>query len=193
MFVDDTLFLVKGDHQFVRTKCILWSGQEINYHKSSSFSGKHVHQSYKQNHHYWRGIKNIISKKLYLGYPIFWDKVNRTHPQVLLGIINSKLSSWKCSSLSQVGITIIDKHVLDSIPQYILQEALFPKSKLAFINKSKETSCGSTKTIGIASVFGGKWKFFQNPKHFWWTRYIEPSNHEPSFHHEVRHETFESI
>ncbi|KAL4293710.1 hypothetical protein AHAS_Ahas18G0155300 [Arachis hypogaea] len=71
----------------------------------------------------------------YFGVPLHLSKVSNNTFDEILSKLNSRLNSWKASSLSLAGRTTLVNSVLSSIPLYTMQTILLPITTCNFIDR----------------------------------------------------------
>lgn len=71
----------------------------------------------------------------YLGPPLFWGRDKAKHFSLVKERIQSKLSGWKCKTLSQAGLTTLFKSVVTTLPQYFMQSLHFPAGWCSQVDK----------------------------------------------------------
>ncbi|XP_050378576.1 uncharacterized protein LOC126795885 [Argentina anserina] len=106
LFVDDIMVFMRGTKRSLKNimkfmkEYGLNSGQRVNKSKSLVFLGKYTHR----RRFVIRNILGVKQRSLpftYLGVPIFQGRLKSVYFQAIADRVRCKLSSWKCSLLSQ--------------------------------------------------------------------------------------------
>lgn len=110
------------------------SGQVISKEKSKFFVGSVSHSRI-------RSISELLGFSvsslpfIYLGVPLFKGKPKKIHLQPIADKIKSKLSSWKGSILSIMGIVELVKSVIFSMLVYSFRVYSWPSNLLNLVDK----------------------------------------------------------
>ncbi|GMP88073.1 hypothetical protein CsSME_00040189 [Camellia sinensis var. sinensis] len=113
-------------HWFLNAFCF-FSGLRINFHKSELF----VSSNFLLSAQDWLvslfGVKVVPKPGIYLGaYLGFSGRSKSEIFNSLLSRVQSKLQGWKCEFLNFAGRGILVKHVLHSIPVYLMSVFRMP-------------------------------------------------------------------
>lgn len=106
----------------------LASGQKLNSEITSIYYSKNTRQAFKEFIRESAGIHVSASYEKYLGLQAM---VGRSKTRTFAGIVSrirKKLEDWKDKFLSQAGIKIILKAVVQAIPAYCMSVFQLPKS-----------------------------------------------------------------
>ncbi|KAL8168195.1 hypothetical protein V2J09_009694 [Rumex salicifolius] len=71
-----------------------------------------------------------------LGVPIASDRLSKNRYQFLLDKVASRLKGWKAKTLSMPGRVVLANSVLQSIPLYVMQSTMVPRSVCDAIDQS---------------------------------------------------------
>ncbi|XP_042959541.1 uncharacterized protein LOC122294687 [Carya illinoinensis] len=105
----------------------LWSGQKVNLEKSAVYFSKQLKRRRRGEILMETGVKEGHFPFQYLGVPIVEGKLKARNFDTLILNIERKLSGWKSRLLSQGGRMILMRHVLSSMPVYLLSAIHMPK------------------------------------------------------------------
>lgn len=133
MFVDDLFFFGENTRVNVQNlKKLLkeyadFSGQQINYEKSSIHFSKGIPDWMKQVSIQDLGVRQMNSEDKYLGiYPLKSDYRILSF-DFLLNKITSRLPGWRIHFVNSAGRTVLSKSTIASIPVYFMGFCLLPK------------------------------------------------------------------
>ncbi|XVE48701.1 hypothetical protein DITRI_Ditri01bG0023300 [Diplodiscus trichospermus] len=96
------------------------------YQKSQIVFSSNVDSSLAQNMSAVAGIPMAQEPGYYLGTPMLSGRVTKTTFHQLLDKMKTKLSGWKARTLSMAGRITLVKHVLNTMPFYVMQTARLP-------------------------------------------------------------------
>lgn len=109
MYADDLVIYCKADPSEVQalTDCLKlygeWSGQEINWHKSSIHFSKNVSRKERAHLTGIMGIQECSHNGMYLGHPFCTFKSKNEAYKDTIEKLANKLSGWKQRTLSMAG------------------------------------------------------------------------------------------
>lgn len=108
------------------------------------------------------GFSKVDDLGLYLGLPLFHERVTNATFQFLIDKVRSKLSGWNANSLSLAGRITLAKSVVAAIPNYIMQTAMLLVSIIKKIDKLIRRFIWGTKD-GDSKTSLVKWKYVCQP------------------------------
>lgn len=111
------------------------SGQRINILKSAFLCSPAISASKVHLVQLTLGFRREHLPIRYLGVPVFTGRLRRVLFEGILDKVRSKIQGWSCQLLSQGGEIILLRHVLSSMPIYILQVLAPPKSFLLSLER----------------------------------------------------------
>ncbi|KAG8480634.1 hypothetical protein CXB51_025228 [Gossypium anomalum] len=132
-FVDDLiLFGHAEEHQAWIIKNILddfcsYSGHRINKRKTNIFFSKGVNDNLRRSISSFFGFQEVNNLGLYLGVPLFHERVTNNTLRFVVDKVRNKLSSWDARQLSLAGRVTLAQSVLLSILSYFMQTMMIPK------------------------------------------------------------------
>ncbi|XP_039138904.1 uncharacterized protein LOC120276247 [Dioscorea cayenensis subsp. rotundata] len=139
-YADDLLIFSTGGHEDLHIiKLILYlyegsSGLSINFHKSCLYSSNYGFQP----HYTSARILNCSCSSLpitYLGIPLSGRRPRRLDWEKLIGMVRSRLTTWKASYLSLGGRLTLVNSVLSSMPVYWMSVFKLPAWVIKEIDK----------------------------------------------------------
>lgn len=134
LFADDSfLFGEASEHECISFRTILnvyerASGQKINLQKSSVVFSKNVLWETKNSLSAILGVPCVEEHGLYLGLPIHVGRSKTAIFAYLKERLSKKLISWRTKILSSAGKEILIKAVAQTVPSYVMNCYLLPKS-----------------------------------------------------------------
>ncbi|KAK5776842.1 hypothetical protein PVK06_044807 [Gossypium arboreum] len=132
-FADDLiLFGHAEEHQAQIIKNILddfcnYSGHKINIRKTNIFFSKGVDSNSRKCISSFFGFQEVDNLGLYLGVPLFHERVTNNTLRFVVDKVRNKLSSWDARQLSLADRLTLAQSVLLSIPSYFMQTMMVPK------------------------------------------------------------------
>lgn len=112
---------------FGALSCIeLWSGLQINYHKSSMILLAKRSLTSK----FTRAITRCKEESLYISYlgvPIGKGKISKREWYSLINKMERRLEGWKVRNLSMGGWLILLNSILSAMPLYLMSIAILPR------------------------------------------------------------------
>ena len=142
MFVDDLLLFTRSsqDELSAILNCLeiyqSWSGQVVDYQKSSIFFSKNLNPGYKGRLCDISGFKIGELSSKYLGLPFSISRNKKHLFENVVEKINAKTQGWKCKVLSQAAKITLAQLVLSLIPMYSVASIGLPKSICTKIDSS---------------------------------------------------------
>ncbi|KAL4343532.1 hypothetical protein AHAS_Ahas11G0087800 [Arachis hypogaea] len=140
-FADDLILFAEANLQqvdiikkFLKAFCDS-SGQKISNEKARVYFSKNVGNQVRIEISEALEFARTDNLGKYLGVPLLHSKVSKHTFNDIINKLNSRLNSWKASSLSFAGRTTLVKSVLSSIPLYTMQTALLPVSTCNVIDR----------------------------------------------------------
>lgn len=113
-------------HWFLNAFCS-YSGLRINFHKSELFLSPNFSHSTRDWLVSLFGVKVVSKPGIYLGAYLGFSRRSKSKIfNSILSRIQSKLQGWKCDFLNFASRGILVKHVLQSIPMYLLSVFCMP-------------------------------------------------------------------
>ncbi|XP_025635616.1 uncharacterized protein [Arachis hypogaea] len=140
-FADDLILFAEANLQQVDIikKCLKAfcdsSGQKISNEKTRVYFSKNVGNQVRIEISEALEFARTDNLGKYLGVPLLHSKVSKHTFNDIINKLNSRLNSWKASSLSFAGRTTLVKSVLSSIPLYTMQTALLLVSTCNVIDR----------------------------------------------------------
>lgn len=107
MFADDLLVFCRANLRESRAvdECLhaycRWSGQKVKKAKSSIYLSPNTHPEVAAALCHDLHLKLMKRDSKYLGLPLFLGRDKSKHFDLIKGRVVSKLSGWKCKTLSQ--------------------------------------------------------------------------------------------
>ena len=132
-FVDDLLIFSKANPTSAATilDCLTsyqsWSGQKINYSKSSVIFSKNTTGQTTTNLCHLLNLKKVSPTTKHLGLPLKLNRAKSSSFQGLIEKIQNCVAGWKTKLLSQAARTTLISNVAASIPTYTMSSLLLPK------------------------------------------------------------------
>jgi hypothetical protein len=134
LYADDLMVFSRGN--ITEAACILnclnkfsaWSGQQINFTKSSLILSQNCNPSTSNSIHSILKLRPIPPTAKHLGLPLFFHRNKNLAFEDLKQKILNKISGWKSKLLSQAARTSLIKSVASSIPSYSMSLFLLPKT-----------------------------------------------------------------
>jgi hypothetical protein len=173
-YADDFFFFSKAKATEADTflQCLkkyeAWSGQMVNFTKSSIFFSKNTKDSSILSIKSILNLKQIPPLTKYLGLPLFFHRNKAAAFEDIKQKILNRISGWKAKLLSQAAKTILIKTVANSIPTYSMSLFKFPTNLCKDLdtaarkfwwgfpaNKTHNLSLLSWKKICSPKSFGG--------------------------------------
>ena len=148
MFADDVMLVGQATEREAEAflKCLntycKWSGQAVNFQKSTIFSSKGVPQNRASKITNALGMRRIKKDTTYLGIPLLRSTNKSQEMKYLVDKVNQRIEGWKSRLLSKAGRTCLIQAVGASLPIYAAASGVIP--------------------TGIA------WKIDNNLRDFWW-------------------------
>jgi hypothetical protein len=174
LFADDLINFAKATSTEATTissclsKYCSWSGQQINFGKSSILFSKNTASASISN------IRGILPFRLtsyapfYLGLSLIFGPSRKEAFQPLIDKVLSRINSWRAKTLSQARRTVLIKSTAATIPTYAMSTFLLPFSlcKIFYrkfkgfwwgfpIDKSRNLSLKSWDSICLPRPQGG--------------------------------------
>ena len=169
MFADDLFLFGKGtDEAVVVVKEILdkyarWSGQCINFHKSSIYFSKTVDQLSRLLFPLRLGVNEMQVNDRYLGNFLLLPKHVRSSYDFLIDSCRNKLAGWKKNILSHVGRTVLLKSALANVPIYYLSTGMVPSGVVEKLSQIQRNFWWG-HDIGEKKLYFINWSWFIKPK-----------------------------
>ena len=133
-FADDLLIFSKANSSNASTilECLssyqAWSGQKINYSKSSVIFSKNTIGQSAANLCQLLNLKKSSPTTKHLGLPLDLNRAKSSSFQDLIEKIQNRVAGWKSKLLSQAARTTLIANVAASIPSYTMSSLLLPKT-----------------------------------------------------------------
>ncbi|WCJ39413.1 hypothetical protein M5689_020404 [Euphorbia peplus] len=115
------------------------SGQKLNLHKSKICVLKNVTDSRARELSHACNISLTKCLGKYLGVPLLYDRITALTFTETVNRVQSKLSSWKSSSLSLDGRITMVNSVTSSTPNHIMQTNLLPSGAIDKLDKLNQS------------------------------------------------------
>jgi hypothetical protein len=153
LFADDLIIFAKAtsSEATVIKSCLdtycSWSGQAINFSKSSILFSKNTEGSTINSIQGILPLKITSSASYYLGLPIVIGKSKREAFQPILSKLMGKLDGWRAKTLSQAGRTVLIKSVAAAIPTYTMSTYRLPILSAQPLTKCLKTFGGVSQKI----------------------------------------------
>lgn len=112
-----------------------WSGQQVNYRKSSILFSANVDETEQQVLASSLGVQLMERDAIYLGFPLFMNRAPTTSYNFLVQKIEKKLQGWKENLLSHAGREVLIKSSLASIPSYHMSLGILPQRTIYSMEK----------------------------------------------------------
>lgn len=142
MYADDLVIYCKANVEEARVvadylhRYFTWTGQEINWHKSSVHFNRNVTVRDKGEICDTMGIRECSHRSKYLGHPFCkFQSKSEAYRKVVEKLAN-KLTGWKQRVLSMVGRVVLIKSIAQAIPSFIMQTVMLPRGFLSKMDKS---------------------------------------------------------
>jgi hypothetical protein len=113
-----------------------WSGQKVNFSKSSIFYSLNMKPNSIANIKSILNVQQISPKAKYLGLPLFIQRNKKRTFADIKDKILSRISGWRAKLLSQAVRTTLIKMVANVLPCYTMSLFLLPKSFCQDIDSS---------------------------------------------------------
>jgi hypothetical protein len=142
LFADDLIIFAKATsaeaHSLnsVLQQYCGWSGQSINFNKSSIHFSKNTAHSVIQS---IRGIfpfTTALNSSKYLGLPLFFGKSKSLDFKDIVEKVSGKIEGWRAKTLSQAGRSVLIRSVASSIPSYAMSSFLLPSTVSSSLDKA---------------------------------------------------------
>ncbi|QHO04624.1 LINE-1 retrotransposable element ORF2 protein [Arachis hypogaea] len=104
------------------------SGQTVSQEKTRIFFSSNVGGPIREEISDALGFARTDNLRKYLGVPLHHNKVSGSTFDDIISKLNTRLNSWKVSSLSLAGRNTLVKSVISSILSYTMQTALIPST-----------------------------------------------------------------
>uniref|UniRef100_A0A2N9IIB3 Reverse transcriptase domain-containing protein n=1 Tax=Fagus sylvatica TaxID=28930 RepID=A0A2N9IIB3_FAGSY len=133
-FADDLLIFSKANSSYasIILDCLssyqAWSGQKINYSKSSVIFSKNTTGQTAANLCQLLNLKKSSPTTKHLGLPLELNRAKSSSFQDLIEKIQNRVAGWKTKLLSQAARTTLIANVAASIPSYTMSSLLLPKT-----------------------------------------------------------------
>lgn len=134
LFADDLILFAEANEQQATTIkdclnvfCTL-SGEKVNFDKSSMIFSRKVQPSIRAAISECLSIPVVDGLCMYLGVPTACKRLTNDRYQFLLDRVTSRLQGWQSKILSMAGRTTLANLVLTSLPLYVMQSTLVPRS-----------------------------------------------------------------
>ncbi|KAB1219217.1 hypothetical protein CJ030_MR3G001300 [Morella rubra] len=134
MFADDLIFFTRANGREIRSiKYILqkyeqWSGQKVNYQKSSVTFSRNTLLVVQTQLCDELGLKKMRLGSKYLGLPLIMPRSKIQVFNVIREKVLKKLAGWQSKVLSQAGRTLLLRSTAAAMPQYHMASLLLPKT-----------------------------------------------------------------
>ncbi|XP_060972639.1 uncharacterized protein LOC133038488 [Cannabis sativa] len=152
MFADDIILFgkasVKEANNFL--KCFdeycAWSGQAVNYHKSTVYFTQGVPGNKAQEIMNILGMKRMQNDSIYLGLPLFRSFKRSKDLNFLVDKVMQRVKSWKTRLLSKAGRACLIQSVASSLATYVAASDVIPKTIARKVDKElRDFWWGDTK------------------------------------------------
>ncbi|CAD6213646.1 unnamed protein product [Miscanthus lutarioriparius] len=153
-YADDTLIVLKGDLQDIRTLKVLLDqfasmiGLHINYAKSTVVP---IHMAEDTVQACELGCRREGFPQTYLGLPLSVNKLSTSAHTPYIQKADKYLASWQASLLNTMGRVVLVNSVLDSQLVYFTSSLPLPTSVIQQMDKRRRAFMWSGKTDGKAS------------------------------------------
>jgi hypothetical protein len=133
-----------------------WSGQSINFNKSSiHFSKNTAHLVIQSISGIFPFTKALTSSK-YLGLPLFFGKSKTSDFKDIVEKVSGKIEGWRAKTLSQAGRFVLIRSVASSIPSYAMSSFLLPIAVSSSLDKAFKNlwwgfPMGKTRNLSLKS------------------------------------------
>lgn len=142
LFFDDDLILfaeaselqVNTINRVLDTFCMSL-GQRVNKDKTIVLFSKNVDVATRKRLSLTLGMEAVDDLGKYLGVPLLNSRVTKHTFQYIIDRMKRKLATWEVVNLSLAGRITLAQFVLATIPSYIMQSVLLPKSVCEEIDK----------------------------------------------------------
>ncbi|XP_020681302.2 uncharacterized protein LOC110098732 [Dendrobium catenatum] len=135
LFADDILLIFEAKGNIMKKvrkileDCCKWTGQNINYHKSSLVCGNLVDRRIRSQISRFMGIK-LVDEFEYLGIKLALRHLRKAGFQCLLDKSCKKINAWGNRFVSFAGRMVLVKYVFLSLPIFTMTHSLIPMSTL---------------------------------------------------------------
>ncbi|XP_060967262.1 uncharacterized protein LOC133035407 [Cannabis sativa] len=141
MFADDIILFgkasVKEANNFL--KCFdeycAWSGQAVNYQKSTVYFTQGVPSNKAQEIMNILGMKRMKNDSIYLGLPLFRSFKRSKDLNFLVDKVMQRVKSWKTRLLSKAGRACLIQSVGSSLATYVAASDVIPKTIARKVDK----------------------------------------------------------
>lgn len=134
LFVDDSFLFFKAKQEEAKSvKNVLnkyehWSGQAVNFQKSTIFFSSNVRTDKQMQIKNELGAHKDIGDSKYLGLPSLVGRSKKTIFRYLKDKVVKKIQDWSSSLLSKAGKLVMLKNVVQAISAYAMSCLLLPKT-----------------------------------------------------------------
>ncbi|XP_060965296.1 uncharacterized protein LOC133034262 [Cannabis sativa] len=135
LFGQATLKEAKAFKECLSTYC-LWSGQSINFQKSSIHFSRGFCRGKVRTISQYLGMKQMVSNAVYLGLPLFKANKRTEDYNQLIDKVLGRVKGWKSKLLSSAGRAYLIKSVGASLANYLASSDIIPASIANKIDKT---------------------------------------------------------
>ncbi|KAM6577644.1 hypothetical protein CsatB_029481 [Cannabis sativa] len=141
MFADDIILFGKASVKEAKSflKCFedycAWSGQAVNYQKSTVHFTQGVHNKKAEEITSILGMKRMNRDSMYLGLPLFRSVKRVKDLNFLVDKVMQRVKSWKTRLLSKAGRACLIQSVGSSIATYVAASDIIPKKIARRVDK----------------------------------------------------------
>ncbi|KAI0502664.1 hypothetical protein KFK09_017620 [Dendrobium nobile] len=161
LFMEAKVSSMKKVREIVEGYC-KWTGQNINYHKSSFVCGSSVERRRKVQISRFMGIK-LVEEIEYLGTKLALRRLRKVDFQVLLDKSSKKINAWGNRYISLAGRLVLIKSVYLSLPIFIMTHSLIPLKTLMEFEKICKDFIWN-KCDGKQGIHYVTWEHLYKPK-----------------------------
>ena len=111
------------------------SGLHVNLHNSRLFTSKHIRRAKVNKFRDILGFTPTTNIGKYLGFPILIWRVKKSNFGFILDRMNLHLMGCKSNLLGRVGRVVLTSLVLNTIPNYVMQNLWLPLGVCDVIDK----------------------------------------------------------
>ncbi|XP_020673022.1 uncharacterized protein LOC110092705 [Dendrobium catenatum] len=133
VFLEAKLNVMKKVREIMKNYC-KWTGQNINYHKSSLVCGSSVDRRRRIQISKFMGIK-LVNEFEYVGIKLALRQLRKEDFQVLLDKSSKRINAWGNKFVSLAGRLVLIKSVTLSLSFFVMSHSMIPMKMLMEFEK----------------------------------------------------------